>query len=61
MEKVVTSKKGGWNKTGGLLILDLRFKGTSEELAELLDGSKFGTKRLEVTDFAPDKVDCNYF
>jgi len=61
MEKVVTSKKGGWNKTGGLLILDLRFKGTSEKLAELLDGSKFGTKRLEVTDFAPDKVDCNYF
>jgi len=61
MEKVVTSKKGGWNKAGGLLILDLRFKGTSEELAELLDGSQFGTKSLEVIDFAPDKVDCNYY
>ena len=60
LDRVVSSKKEGWNKGGGLLILDLRFKGTSEELAELLDGSQYGTKRLEVTDFAPDRVDCNY-
>lgn len=60
LDGVVSSKKEGWNKGGGLLILDLRFRGTSEALAELLDGSRFGTKHLEVTDFAPDRVDCNY-
>ncbi|RZB34802.1 MAG: hypothetical protein SRB1_00570 [Desulfobacteraceae bacterium Eth-SRB1] len=73
MDKVVSSKKDGWskkswpkgpgfsgqNKTGGLLALALRFKGTSEELAELLDGLKFGNHSLEVVDFAPDRVDCN--
>ena len=58
IEPVVSSKKEGWNKTGGLLILDLRFKGTSEDLAELLDGKSFGNNRLEVVDFAPDRVDC---
>ena len=61
LDRIVSSKKEGWNKAGGLVVLDLRFKGTSEELAELLDGLQLGTKRLEVTDFAPDKVDCNYF
>lgn len=61
LERIVSSKKEGWNKVGGLVVLDLRFKGTSEELAKLLDGIQFGTKRLEVTDFSPDKVDCNYF
>ncbi len=42
-----------------MLALDLRFKGTSEELAELLDGLKLGDHSLEVVDFAPDRVDCN--
>ncbi|MDI6687637.1 MAG: hypothetical protein QME06_05375 [Desulfobacterales bacterium] len=58
VDKVVSSKKEGWNKTGGLLALDLRFKGTSEELAELLDGFNLGENSLEVVDFAPDRVDC---
>ncbi len=59
IEPVVTSKKEGWNKTGGILILDLRFKGTSEELAERLDGRRLGDKNIEVVDFAPDRVDCH--
>jgi hypothetical protein len=59
MDKVVSSKKEAWNKTGGLLVLDLRFKGTSEELAELLDGFNLGKNSLEVVDFAPDRVDFN--
>lgn len=59
IDKVVSSKKEGWNKIGGLLVLDLRFKGTSEELAELLDGLNLGKSSLEVVDFAPDRVDCN--
>jgi len=59
MDNVVSSKKKGWNKTGGLLVLDLRFKGTSEELAQLLDGLNLGKNSLEVVDFVPDRVDCN--
>jgi len=59
IDNIVSSKKEGWNKIGGLLVLDLRFKGTSEELAELLDGLKLGDHSLEVVDFAPDRVDCN--
>ena len=60
LDRVVSSKKEGWNKAGGMLVLDLRFKGTSEELAELLDGSKVGTKTLEVVDFAPERVECKF-
>jgi len=60
IKSVVSSKKEGWNKTGGLLVLDLRYKGTSEELAEKLDGKNLGKKSLEVVDFAPDRVDCAF-
>jgi hypothetical protein len=59
IERVVSSKKEGWNKASGLLVLDLRFRGTSEELAELLDARKLGANRLEVVDFAPERIDCN--
>ena len=60
MDRVVSSKKEGWNKAGGMLVLNLRFKGTSEDLAELLDGLKLGDHSLEVVDFAPDRVNCNF-
>jgi len=60
MDRVVTSKKEGWSKAGGLLVLDLRFKGTSEELAKLLDGRNLGKKQLEIVDLKPDRVDCNF-
>jgi len=60
LDKVVSSKKEGWNKAGGLLVLDMRFKGSSEELAELLDGMQLGENSLEVVDFAPERVDCNF-
>lgn len=60
LDRVVSSKKEGWNKTGGILILDLRFKGTSEELAELLDGMDLDGNQIEVVDFAPDRVDCSF-
>ena len=60
LDKVVNSKKEGWNKAGGLLVLDLRFKGTGEELAELLDSRNLGENRLEVVDFMPDRIDCNF-
>lgn len=60
IKMVVSSKKEGWNKAGGLLVLDLRFKGTSEELAVQIDGRKFGENKIEVVDFAPDRVDCSF-
>ena len=60
IDKVVSSKKEGWNKAGGLLVLNLRFKGTSEELASYLDDIQFSNKELEIIDFAPDRVDCNF-
>ncbi len=58
IKPVVSSKKEGWNKASGLLILDLRFKGTSEDLAEHLDGKRIGENSIEVVDFAPDRLDC---
>ena len=60
LDRVVSSTKEGWNKAGGLLILDLRFKGTSEELADILDGYKSGKNRFAVTDFAHARVDCKF-
>lgn len=60
LDRVVSSKKEGWNRAGGILVLDLRFKGTSEELAEMLDGMELGENHLEVVDFAPDRVDCSF-
>jgi hypothetical protein len=59
MDKVASSKKEGWNKTGGVLVLDLLYKGTSEELAGVLDGKKIGSGKLEVVDVAPERLDCN--
>jgi len=59
IDRVVSSKKEGWNKASGLLVLDLRFRGTSEELAELLDARELGASMLEVVDFAPERVECN--
>jgi len=60
LDRVVSSKKEGWNRAGGLLVLDLRFKGTSEELADLLDGKRMSKNILEVVDFAPERVDCKF-
>ena len=58
LEKVASSKKEGWNREGGILVMGLHFKGTSEELATLLDGRKLGTRALEVLDFVPEAVTC---
>ncbi len=58
-ERVASSKKEGWNKTGGILELSLLYKGTSEELAQVIDGKKIGAGKLEVVDVAPERLDCN--
>jgi len=59
IDRVVSSKKEGWNKASGLLVLGRRFRGTSEGLAELLDARELGASMLEVVDFAPERVECN--
>ena len=57
LELVVTSRKGQWKKSTGLLVMNLRVKGTSEEVAELLDSRQVGDHTLEVVDFEPDRLD----
>lgn len=59
IERVANSKKEGWSKTGGILELGLLYKGTSEELAGVIDGKKIGAGKLEVIDVAPERLDCN--
>ncbi len=59
MSKVASCKKEGWNKAGGLLVLNLRYKGTSEELAEATDQKDVGGAKLSVEDFAPEKLDLS--
>ena len=56
---VAEAKNDGWNKAGGLLTLQLRFKGTSEDLAVLLDGQDWGESKMEIMDLAPDRIDCS--
>ncbi len=58
LPQIVSSKREGWNKAGGIVALDLRYKGTSEELAMVLDSRAIGQRKLEITDFAPQRVDC---
>nr|MBF0221988.1 hypothetical protein [Desulfobulbaceae bacterium] len=60
LPQISSSKKEGWNKEGGLLVFDLRFKGTSEELAFLLDGMVINMRKLTVTDFGPERLNCTY-
>ncbi len=55
---IVSVKKEGWSKGGGLLMLDLRYKGISEELAAQLDTLPVGDNTLEVVDFGPERVNC---
>lgn len=57
VDGMVSVKKEGWNKAGGLLLLDLRFRGVSETLAMKLDGLTVDAYKLEVIDFAPERVD----
>lgn len=57
LEPVVSCRKRGWNKSGGVLILDLRFKGTCEELADMVDSKTIGKGRLSVEDFASERLD----
>jgi hypothetical protein len=57
MPKVSSIKKEGWNKASGLLVLNLRYKGTVEELADTLDGRGIGQAKLEVEDLAPSRLD----
>jgi len=58
LDRTVHVRKEGWHQTGGLLILDLRFRGTSEELARLLHNKTLADRSLEVVDVAPDRLAC---
>jgi len=57
---VSSVKKEGWDRESGILILDVKFKGLSEEIGELVDGKKienaFPARKLLVDDFSPGKI-----
>lgn len=55
---IVSNTKERWNGNDGILILNLKFKGNSDQLATALDGVQIGNSTLEVIDLAQDRVDC---
>ena len=57
LPQVVSSKKEGWNKQGQLASFSIKFKGTAQGLAEVVDGRPLEGKQLEVTDVGSDRVD----
>jgi hypothetical protein len=47
-----------WNKQSGLVVLDVRFGGTGEDLAVAVDNTPLsGKRRIFVQDFGPEQVD----
>ncbi len=47
-----------WNKQSGLVVLDVRFGGTGEDLAVAVDNTPLsGKRRISVQDFGPEQVD----
>lgn len=49
-----------WNKQSGLLVLDVRFGGTGEDLAVAVDNTPLsGKRRIVVQDFGPEQVDLS--
>ncbi len=58
LDRTVHLRKEGWHRTGGLLILDLRFRGTSEELARMIHGKPVEGRSLNVVEVAPDRLSC---
>ncbi|MEA2084099.1 MAG: hypothetical protein U9O82_07665 [Thermodesulfobacteriota bacterium] len=58
MSRVTSLTKEGWNKSGGLLTLNVRFQGTSEELAKLFADHYWGGHNMEITDLGPHHLDC---
>ena len=51
-------KREAWSRTGGLLVLRILFKGTSESLARIIDGKSASGRRMEVVDVEPDRLEC---
>ena len=59
LDDAVDVKKEGWSRAGGLLILNVLFKGTGETLARTLDGVTVSGRSLEVVDVAASRVECS--
>ncbi|MBN2141152.1 MAG: caspase family protein [Desulfovibrionaceae bacterium] len=50
-------KKLNWNQASGLVVLDLRFSGSSEDLAVALDEKRLGRAKVSVRDFGAGQLD----
>ncbi len=49
-----------WNKQSGLVVLEVRFGGTGEDLAVAVDNTPLsGKRRVVVQDFGPEQVDLS--
>ncbi len=59
LRNVESCRKEGWNRAGGLLVLDLRYRGNSESLADAVDRQKIEKGNLMVDDIAPEKLDLS--
>ena len=57
LPQVVSNKKEGWNKQGQLGSFNVKFKGTAQNLAEVIDGRQLGGRVFEVTDVGSERVD----
>lgn len=56
LPSVVTASQDFWNRAGGLLVLDLRYRGSTIDLAAALDGVPVGDARFAVTSVESDQV-----
>lgn len=59
LRNVESCRKEGWNRAGGVLVLDLRYRGNSENLADAVDRKKIEKGNLMVDDIAPEKLDLS--
>ena len=59
LKNMESCRKEGWNRAGGLLTLDARYRGSSENLADAVDRKKIENGNLMVDDLTPQKVDLS--
>lgn len=57
LDRSADVKREAWSRAGGLLVLRILFKGTSESLARIIDGKSAAGRRMEVVDVEPDRLE----
>jgi len=60
IDNITSSRKQGWNKSSGLLSLDVTFQGTTEHLADLIDQHKLDIGKFYIEDISSNKLIVRY-